>query len=221
MKTALKALFLVFGLHVSASALQSDDRVETVIYRNGEVVPLRSASGSGVMIILAPGERVLGFDILDPEAISVDSWSNPGSLFVKTLRIPNNPRLAVRTHLRNYAFSVGTGPSEAATAVVKFNYGAEPDFEDVGTAFEVSRLQYRVTGEKALRPERISDNGEKTFLVWRPDQALPAVFAVNDFGREEIVDGYMRDGVFTIDRVYSKLVFRIDRKAARANRLAQ
>ncbi len=67
----------------------------------------------------------------------------------------------------------------------------------------VSRPQYRVSGEKALRPEQISDDGDKTYLIWHPDQALPAVFAVNAFGSEEIVDGYMREGVFTIDRVHT------------------
>lgn len=83
----------------------------------------------------------------------------------------------------------------------------------------VTRPQYRVTGEKALRPESISDDGVRTYLIWHPDKALPAVFAINASGDEEIVDGYMRDGVFTIDRVYAKLVFRIDRKTAKAERL--
>ena len=85
----------------------------------------------------------------------------------------------------------------------------------------VTRLQYRVTGEKALRPESIRDDGVHTYLIWHPDQALPAVFAINASGDEEIVDGYMRDGVFTIDRVYAKLVFRIDRKTAKAERLTR
>lgn len=84
---------------------------------------------------------------------------------------------------------------------------------------EVQEGRYRITGEKALRPEQMSDDGEKTYVIWHPDKALPAVFAVNDSGDEEIVDGYMRAGVFTIDRVYPKLVFRIDRKVARAVRL--
>ena len=85
----------------------------------------------------------------------------------------------------------------------------------------VTRPQYRVTGEKALRPESIRDDGVHTYLIWHPDQALPAVFAINASGDEEIVDGYMRDGVFTIDRVYAKLVFRIDRKTAKAERLTR
>jgi type IV secretion system protein VirB9 len=42
------------------------------------------------------------------------------------------------------------------------------------------------------------------------------VFGIGFNGEEEVVDGYMRDGVFTIDRVYGELVFRIDKKRARA-----
>jgi type IV secretion system protein VirB9 len=86
---------------------------------------------------------------------------------------------------------------------------------------EARQWRYRVTGEPALRPEQMSDDGEKTYLVWHPDHALPAVFAINDFGGEEIVDGYMRNGIFTIDRVYARLVFRIDRKVAKASRLTR
>jgi type IV secretion system protein VirB9 len=91
----------------------------------------------------------------------------------------------------------------------------------VDVAQEGREWRYRVSGERALRPEQISDDGDKTYLVWGADQALPAVFAINAFGGEEIVDGYMRDGVFTIDRVYTRLVFRIDRKVAKADRLTR
>lgn len=56
------------------------------------------------------------------------------------------------------------------------------------------------------------------YLEWAEDQALPAVFAVNAQGEEEMVDGYMRQGIFTIDRVHNRLVFRIDKKRARAER---
>ena len=78
---------------------------------------------------------------------------------------------------------------------------------------------YRLSGEKSLQPARIGDDGVHMYLEWSEEQALPAVFALNDFGEEEMVDGYMRQGIFTIDRVYAKLVFRIGRKRARAERV--
>ena len=77
---------------------------------------------------------------------------------------------------------------------------------------------YRITGSKSLRPVRISDDGVHTYIEWSEDQALPAVFAVSALGGEEIVEGYMRAGIFTIDRVNRELVFRIDRQWAKAKR---
>ena len=78
---------------------------------------------------------------------------------------------------------------------------------------------YRVSGEKSLQPWRINDDGVHMYLEWSDEQALPAVFALNAIGEEEIVDGYMRQGIFTIDRVHVRLVFRIGKKRARAERV--
>lgn len=80
---------------------------------------------------------------------------------------------------------------------------------------------YKLSGAVELRPARISDDGTHTYIVWAPDQALPAVFAVTALGAEEMVDGYMRNDVFTIDRVHPQLVFRIDKKLTRAKRIGQ
>ena len=55
-------------------------------------------------------------------------------------------------------------------------------------------------------------------MVWHEEQDLPAVFSLSAHGEEEIVDGYMRDGVFTIDRVNRALVFRIGKEKAKAIR---
>jgi type IV secretion system protein VirB9 len=79
-------------------------------------------------------------------------------------------------------------------------------------------VRYKLSGEASLRPVRISDDGTHMYLEWSEDQALPAVFALNAQGEEEMVDGYMRQGIFTIDRVHNRLVFRIDKKFARADR---
>jgi len=83
---------------------------------------------------------------------------------------------------------------------------------------QVMTGRYKLSGAIELRPTKISDDGTHTYIVWAPDQALPAVFAVNATGAEEMVDGYMRNDIFTIDRVYQQLVFRIDKKLARAKR---
>ena len=80
---------------------------------------------------------------------------------------------------------------------------------------------YRLSGEKSLRPVRIGDDGTHMYLEWDEEQALPGVFALNALGQEEMVDGYMRSGVFTIDRVHRDLVFRIGKKRAQAKRVSK
>jgi type IV secretory pathway VirB9-like protein len=81
--------------------------------------------------------------------------------------------------------------------------------------------RYQLSGAVELRPVRIADDGTHTYIVWAEDQALPAVFAISAVGAEEMVDGYMRNDVFTIDRIHKQLVFRIDKKLARAERVGQ
>lgn len=75
---------------------------------------------------------------------------------------------------------------------------------------------YRLKGAPQLRPIRIGDDGTHTYIEWSSDQPIPAVFALDPRGTEQIVDGYMRGDLFTIDRVYSRLVFRIDKDKAEA-----
>lgn len=79
---------------------------------------------------------------------------------------------------------------------------------------------YSLKGAALLRPVRIGDDGTHTYIQWAEDQPIPAVFALDPRGTEQIVDGYMRGDLFTIDRVYPRLVFRIDRDRAEARRNA-
>lgn len=77
---------------------------------------------------------------------------------------------------------------------------------------------WQIKGDRTIRPTRVSDDGLRTYLEWRPEQSLPAVFAIGATGAEEVVDGYMRGTVFVIDRVHERLVFRIDGDKAIATR---
>ena len=77
---------------------------------------------------------------------------------------------------------------------------------------------YRLKGAAILRPIRIGDDGVHTYIQWSEDQPIPAVFALDPRGNEQLVDGYMRGDLFTIDRVYPALVFRIDKDKAEAHR---
>ena len=77
---------------------------------------------------------------------------------------------------------------------------------------------YEVSGSREVRPISIRDDGLRTYLIWSPSQSLPSVFAVDRKGREEVINGYMRGDEFTLDRVYDRIVFRMDTAIATARR---
>ena len=84
----------------------------------------------------------------------------------------------------------------------------------------VKTYQYRLKGDKSLWPIAMYEDGGKVHISWSATQAIPAVFALSDVGGEEMVDGYMRRGdVFVIDRICPRLIFRIDKVEAVAERV--
>lgn len=82
-------------------------------------------------------------------------------------------------------------------------------------------ILYKVSGDRSLRPIGLSDDGTRTYIRWADSQNLPAVFGMNEQGEEETVDGYMREGVMTIDRVYPRIIFRMAGHKAQAKRLSR
>ena len=80
---------------------------------------------------------------------------------------------------------------------------------------------WRLSGATALRPARIWDDGQRTYIVWPLEAELPAVFSLGPDGGEMLAEGAMRDGQYVLDRVHTLLIFRIDRSVAKATRRAR
>lgn len=111
------------------------------------------------------------------------------------------------------AWNSSSGPSEVDGA------GQHNDLVDGQTPPSPGRVRYKVAGNREIRPYSIRDDGARTYIQWEPSQAMPAVFALDHQGHEEIVNGYMRGEEFTLDRIYERLVFRIDDAVATARRI--
>jgi len=122
-----------------------------------------------------------------------------------------------------YEFGLETSVGLRAGYLVRL---ISPDGEEltessVSEPIENLDWSYKLRGDRTVRPTSIRDNGEKTVIEYAPGQALPAVFAIGPSGDEEVVDGYMREGRFVIDRIHRELVFRIDKEKATARRNKQ
>ena len=205
-------------------------RIQSAQWRPGEQLVLTALPQTALTVMLEPGERIqratLGGSPAWQVAISAEEDSfqvtpGPGAVLAS---------LSVETDRRAYSFLLETGDGLQAAYLVRLQFGpsqpsyhAQPDSRTQAYADAIAGLEatWRMRGDREVRPVSIRDNGMKTVIEYAPGQALPAVFAIGPTGDEEVVDGYMRDGLFIIDRVHQELVFRIDRAKATATRSAR
>lgn len=201
--------------------LGNDPRYRMVEYRTGGVFQLPVSSETPQTILFAPGERILSVLLGDPGDYSVSVSGSGDSLLLQVKGNASPTIMNVRTDMRSYEIELIAGGYVLVPHVIHFSRSkdAQPTPEDLPLPEPLAGTSYRISGSRELRPASISDDGSKTFIVWRDDQAMPAIFALGPTGQEEMVDGYVRAGVFTIDRVYRRIVFRIDRKTATARRI--
>ena len=218
-------LLLVAAMPVVAQTgpadLRDDMRFQQTSSRESPI-PLATIPGETLTIMFPPRERIVEVALEDTQAFQVSVASSGNSLWVLPQRVTAGSSMTVRTESHAYTFKLATNMGGGVPQVVRIGELAaslvRPGPAPVPTE-RAGANRYKVVGEPALRPSRIEDDGVHTFLWWDEEQALPAVFAVNDFGKEELINGYMREGAFVVDRVHRKLVFRIDGQTAQATRL--
>jgi type IV secretion system protein VirB9 len=223
------ALALLLGLSPLTVLAQTspvpgmdDPRLQTVTYDPSRPVRLVAFPGSTLTLMLLPGDRIERAVLSQQGAFEVRVTGAGDSLNIASLRPDAAATLVVDTRERRYEFDLATGQGLAAAYLVRFvDPGLGPGAPDPVSPPPPLEIvgEYRLRGDRALRPVAIGDDGLRTWIEWGEYQALPAVFGIGPTGEEEVVDGYMRGGRFVIDRVYAELVFRIDRERASARRI--
>jgi type IV secretion system protein VirB9 len=205
------------------AAPAGDPRIQTVAYNEDQVVLLQGAPGYLITVAFGSDEQIENVAVGDSGAWQVTPNRRGDYLFVKPVQAGVSTNMTVVTSVRTYLFELAPlyGPSPQMAYTVRFTYpagAAESIADEAPAATAVG--SYRLSGDRTLRPSRIADDGRHTYIEWPRDRALPAVYALDSEGRETLVNGAMRDELFVIDAVASRLVFRIDRHVARAERVA-
>jgi type IV secretion system protein VirB9 len=196
-----------------------DSRIQSVEYHEDQVIPIQVAGGYQLMVEFAADERIESVAVGDSAAWQVTPNHSGDRIFIKPLQSGLATNLTVVTSARTYTFDLGPG-SAGGPYVLRFTYPGANAAAEADPAGAVAG-RYRLSGARALRPSRISDDGIHTYIEWPRDRSLPAVYAIDERGQESIVNGMMRDDLFVIDAVVHRLVFRIDRDVARAERVEE
>jgi type IV secretion system protein VirB9 len=222
------ALFLALLLPIAAEAQirpqpgPGDPRIQSVEYSPDQVVTIEATPGYQVTIELAPDERVENVAVGDSGAWQVTANRRGNRLFVKPVQPGVTTNMMVVTDARRYNFELAPSFGGSMAWSVRFNYpDPRPAMVDPAAPEQTTEGRYRLRGAQALRPSGIHDDGVHTYIDWPEDRSLPAIYAIDDRGKETLVNGMMRDGRMVIDSVQQKLVFRIDNRSATALRIEE
>jgi type IV secretion system protein VirB9 len=204
-----------------------DPHLQTVDYNPGQIVRLRSAPGFQLMLELSPDEQVQSVAIGDSAAWQISINKEGGRLFLKPTQPDVVTNMTVVTSVRVYNFDLASlsAPSPDMPYTVEFRYPAAKPIPQNGQYVDVSAIsrrlsRYKVGGDRLLRPSKISDDGQHTFISWPRNVPIPAIYAPDRFGNEVLVNGMMgTDDVYVVDGTPQELTFRIDRSMAWAQRV--
>lgn len=211
-------LLLISDPALAQTASQPDPRIKTITYADDQVIRLQVSVNFHTAIIF--DEQVENVAVGNAEAWQITLNENGDALFVKPVGSGGPTNMTVITDARVYSFELlpAFGPTPDAAFTVRFRHAShivalEADSDRPRLGF------YRLAGARALRPVGVTDDGVRTLVEWQSEQPIPAVFALDEQGRETLIEGHMRDGLYVIDAVHRSLVFRMDRQSARATRV--
>ena len=195
-------------------------RIQTVSHSPGQRIVLTALPETALTVMLEPGQSVTRITLEGNRSWDVRVSAEADSFQVIPQAGAAPAALYVDTYAKTYEFALETGLGLQAGYLVRLVSPIIPleDEPDQPGAIDNLEWFYKLSGDRSVRPASITDNGSKTVIEYAPGQALPAVFAIGPSGDEEVVDGYMRNGRFIIDRIHPELVFRIDKEKAKAKR---
>ena len=223
MRTAVAMLLLLCGGSALAQsappAAPLDPRIEMVTYDANQIVPLRVTTGFQVMVEFAGDERVENIALGDSNGWQATPNKRGDHLFVKSDG-GSTTNMTVVTDARTYLFELVPSSGDTPLYSLRFSYPQpEPDPAVANEGKVVGR--YKLGGAREIRPDAMHDDGQKTFLSWRTEQPIPAIFVIDARGQETLANGAMREGYYVVDGIADRFVFRLDDNTATAARTAK
>lgn len=195
-----------------------DPHIQTVMYEPDDVVELQGALGWQIMLEFAPDERIENVSIGDAMAWQVTPNKRARNLFLKPLIKNAATNMTVVTDRRRYAFSLQTMQRQSTTPwVVRFEYPreiVETIEEPLPPPPPPLNFAYTLSGEPALRPARVWDDGLMTYFEFADGQAIPAIFAGGPGKDESLVNSLTRGRVIVVQQTSGRFTLRTGRNFA-------
>jgi type IV secretion system protein VirB9 len=209
---------LPLALLIAQPAPAADRRVLELPWQPGVVVPITTTPGFEAAIAMSPDERVENIAIGDSALWQVAPNRRANLIFLKPVsaRAPVT-NMTVITDRHTYLFELHASAKGTPLYHVSFAYPpapapntAAPDkpaAPEEPAAMPRLNFAWKRSGDTALLPDRVFDDGTSAYLSWPPGRDLPAVLA-SDGKTEGPVNYAMRDGLIVIDGLPLRLILR-------------
>ncbi len=177
-----------------------DGRIGYVTYNAADVVTLHTTAGVATHIALQEGENYVTHAFGDAEAWSFAVERN--HVFIKPKADLADSNLILVTDQRTYTFKLVYHASKAAEVVysMSFHYpdvaakakAAVAERGAIEAGFSAppanARVNYTMSGDKAISPVNVWDDGKFTYFKFAPNRDVPAIYMVDADGQEAIVN---------------------------------
>ena len=215
-------------------AMENDARLKFVHYQTDNVVPIDGMTFITTQVIFGQHEKII--DVQGGDAAAWTININPSLnnvLNIKPTLLNSNSNLTVvtlddKSQRRYYRFQLSShkrGKADNEVYTIQFIYPQEekPMMTSKLAQLENERSyikqamqqpqnynwQYSFHGSRSLRPLRVFDDGRFTYLQFKPNQPIPAIFVVNNNKGKESVVNYRRiDDYIILHEIAPQLTFR-------------
>jgi type IV secretion system protein VirB9 len=223
----LSALILTLSfVSINARAEQNplgyatDTRIKHVTYQDNNVVTFKARTFTDTQVLFGKDEKVLDVEGGDTAAWMVTYHDAlPNMVFIKPTVLGSNSNVTVVTNRHNYYFHVTSNKRLNESAfepiyAIKFTYPEEEAARLKAQALSAQKKQrevinpvknpeaynwdYRFSGSAQLTPVHVFDDGTFTYFELAKNQAVPAVFAVDDQQGKEAVVNTRREGKYLV-----------------------
>ena len=233
MKKCIFLLVLCCGNLYAAQTpinLSTDSRVSVVAFSENNVVLVQGATFVATQIKFGSDESILNIQSGDAAAWTAKVDENlPNMLFLKPESYDSHTNMTVITNKHTYYFSINSNKKDrevdVPTYALKFIYPEEEKAEQTKRLMRLEKQKkaslsafrhpkdyqwkYSFNGDTRVVPMHVFDDGEFTYFQLRPNQTMPAVFAVdNSEGNESLVNVRREGDYLIVQRVAPQFTLR-------------
>lgn len=216
----VSGLFLISsGVHAEAvlQPLKTDHRAKMVSYNPNQIYSIKAHYLMSTDVIMGDDEIINGDDVHLGDADSWDVQAYKNHLYIKAKKLDAAGNLSVTTNKYAYHFLLSATDAPASsddqTLFIKFTYPTHGEDErklalqmatvpnDTCNDRSKYNMQYSYTGDAGQAPIRACDDGIFTYLKFKPQTELPAIFYVLPDRNEAVVNYRIENGFVVVERL--------------------